>query len=137
MTIQFQERENGPERLVTEAEIHFDEGALAGMKLVGFGVLRSPEGELYVTFPSRAFGAGAERRFFDYLRSKDGAGETVRSVKAWILSEYRRRRGESSLGTYPGGGGQPSPPRSRAGERCEASIPEMGPAGVPGPEVSG
>jgi hypothetical protein len=28
--------------------------------------------EVYVTFPSRAFGAGSERRYFDYLRSVDG-----------------------------------------------------------------
>jgi hypothetical protein len=90
MTVQFSTRESAPERLVAEAEIHFDEGPLAGMKLVGFCVWRSPEGELYVTFPSRAFGAGSERRFFDYLRATDGSGETVKFVKTWILSEYRR-----------------------------------------------
>ena len=28
--VHFVARENGPERLVTEAEIHFDEGPLAG-----------------------------------------------------------------------------------------------------------
>jgi hypothetical protein len=48
--------------LVTEAEVHFDEGPLAGTRLVGFCLWRSPEGEVYVTFPSRAFGAGDERR---------------------------------------------------------------------------
>ena len=90
MQVQFNPRENGPERLVTEAEIHFEEGPLAGAKLVGFSLWRSPEGEVYVTFPSRAFGAGSERRFFDYLRAVDGDGETVKRVKAWILEEYRR-----------------------------------------------
>ena len=93
MRVQFTPRDNGPERLVTEAEIHFDneDGALAGMKLVGFCLWKGAEGELSVTFPSRAFGAGAERRYFDYLRSTEGDGETVRRVKAWILGEYRKQ----------------------------------------------
>ena len=73
-----------------EAEIHFEEGPIDGTRLVGFSLWRSPEGEVYVTFPSRAFGAGAERRFFDYLRAIDGTAEPVKRVKAWILDEYRR-----------------------------------------------
>jgi len=90
MQVQFVTRENGPERLVTEAEVHFDDGPLAGTKLVGFCLWRSPEGEIYVTFPSRAFGTGSERRYFDYLRAVDASGETVKRVKAWILEEYRK-----------------------------------------------
>ena len=90
MQVQFVARENGPERLVTEAEIIFDDGPLAGAKLVGFSLWRSPEGEVYVTFPSRAFGAGNERRYFDYLRAIDGTAEPIKRVKAWILEEYRK-----------------------------------------------
>ena len=90
MRVQFVEKENGPERLVCEAEMVFDEaGPLAGMKLVGFSVWKSPEGELFVTFPSRAFGAGSERRFFDYLRSMEGSAADAKRVKAWILDEFR------------------------------------------------
>jgi len=89
--VEFIPRQNGPERLVTEAEIHFEDGPLAGMRLVGFSIWRSAEGELYVTFPSRAFGAGTERKYFDYLRAVDGSAETVKAVKAWILEEYRRQ----------------------------------------------
>ena len=40
---------------------------------------KSLEGEVYVTFPSRAFGAGSERRYFEYLRAIDGSGETVKA----------------------------------------------------------
>lgn len=90
MRVYFVARENGPERLVTEAEIHFEEGALKGAKLVGFSLWKGPEGDLFVTFPSRAFGAGSDRRYFDYLRAADGTGETVKTVKAWILDEYRK-----------------------------------------------
>jgi hypothetical protein len=96
MQVHFVARENGPERLVTEAEVVFDDGPLAGAKLVGFCLWRSPEGELYVTFPSRAFGAGSERRYFDYLRAVDASGETVKRVKAWILDEYRKAAGAAA-----------------------------------------
>lgn len=66
MRVQFVNREDGPERLVCEAEILFDaeDGPLAGMKLVGFCVWQGADGENYVTFPSRAFGAGSERRLW-------------------------------------------------------------------------
>jgi hypothetical protein len=91
MRVQFVRKDNGPERLACDAEIHFDEGPLAGMKLVGFSVWRTPEGELSVTFPSRAYGTGTERRFFDYLRPADaaGAGAGAKKVKAWIIEQYR------------------------------------------------
>ena len=67
------------------------------MKLVGFSLWRSAEGEVYVTFPSRAFGAGNERRYFDFLRSAEGTAGEVKRVKAWILDEFRasRRRPEA------------------------------------------
>ena len=41
------------------------------MKLVGFSLWRSAEGEVYVTFPSRAFGASNDRRYFEFLRSAE------------------------------------------------------------------
>ncbi|HKC12341.1 MAG TPA: hypothetical protein VKI41_09935 [Vicinamibacteria bacterium] len=94
--VHFVARENGPERLVTEAEIHFEEGPLAGARLVGFCLWRSTEGEIYVTFPSRAFGASTERRYFDYLRAIDSDPETVKRIKAWILDEYRKAGEEAA-----------------------------------------
>jgi len=84
-------RENRPERLMAEAEIIFDEaGPLERTKLVGFSIWRSPDGEPYVTFPARTVGLGQDRRYFDYLRSTDGASEPVNNVKAWILVEYKK-----------------------------------------------
>ena len=96
MKVLFVARDNGPERLVTEAEIHFTDGPLAGTRLVGFCLWRSTEGELYVTFPSRAFGASTERRYFDYLRAVDSDPETVKRVKGWILDEYRKAESEAA-----------------------------------------
>jgi hypothetical protein len=92
MRVQFVEKVNGPERLVCDAEILFEEDPLAGMKLVGFSLWRSADGEVYVTFPSRAFGTGNERKYFDYLRSTEGVSADVKRVKDWILGEYRASR---------------------------------------------
>ena len=93
MRVQFVERESRPERLVCEAELVFGEesGPLAGMKLVGFSLWRSPEGEVFVTFPSRAIGVGNDRRFFDYVRSVEGLAADAKRVKEWILEEFRAR----------------------------------------------
>ncbi len=94
MRLQFVQKENGPERLVCEAELIFDEdGPLAGMKLVGFSLWRMADGEISVTFPSRAFGAGTERKFFDFLRPAAGLFSESKRVKAWILEEYRASSG--------------------------------------------
>jgi hypothetical protein len=104
MRVVFVERDSAPERLVCEAEVVFEAeaGPLAGMKLVGFSLWRSPEGEVYVTFPSRAFGSGNERRFFDFLRSVEGTAADSKRVKAWILEQFRGSREvpeESSVGS--------------------------------------
>jgi hypothetical protein len=92
MRVQFVEKVNGPERLVCDAEIVFEEDPLTGMKLVGFSLWRSADGDVYVTFPSRAFGTGTERKYFDYLRSAEGLTAEVKRVKDWILGEYRASR---------------------------------------------
>ncbi|MDM7915210.1 MAG: hypothetical protein QUU85_08085 [Candidatus Eisenbacteria bacterium] len=94
MRVVFVERENAPERLVCEAELVFEaeSGPLSGMKLVGFSLWRSPEGEVYVTFPARPFGSGSDRKFFDFLRSVEGTMADARRVKAWILDQFRASR---------------------------------------------
>ncbi|SRR5260221_14774376 len=90
MRVQFVKRDGGIERLVTEAEIVFEETGLEGMKLVGFSLWKAADDELYVTFPSRAFGAGSDRRFFDYLRTTGETADAARRLKTWIIEEYRR-----------------------------------------------
>jgi len=94
--VNFVAKENAPDRLVCEAEIVFDEGPLAGLKLVSFSLWRGPAGELYATVPSRAFGAGSERRYFDYVRSVDGKGEPVKRLKTWIIDQYHAAEGSAA-----------------------------------------
>lgn len=91
MHVEFIQRNNGPERLVCEAEITFEgRGPLAGLRLVGFSLWRGADTALYVTFPSRAFGVGTERRYFDFLR---GEAEDVKRFKQFILEQYRTQHG--------------------------------------------
>lgn len=94
VTIAFVVKANGPERLVCDAELIFNTGLLAGMKLVGFSVWQGAEGDMYVTFPSRAFGTASDRKFFDYLRSvhADTGGSLGPALKAAILEAYRETR---------------------------------------------
>ncbi len=91
LTFNFIQRESAPERLVCEAELVFPAtaGILSGLKLVGFSLWKSPEGEIYVTFPSRIFGAGDERRYFDYLRPANGGNTAAKTLKDAIIAAYR------------------------------------------------
>lgn len=91
MKIVIVERENGPERLACEAELHLEDGLLSGLKLVGFSVWHTADGGLSVTFPSRGFGVGGERRFFDYLRSVDGGTGNTKPLKDAIVSAVKAR----------------------------------------------
>ena len=54
---------------LADAELHFDEGPLAGLKLLGFAVWERRNGSgRNVTFPSRQYSVNGERRSFALLR---------------------------------------------------------------------
>lgn len=86
--VEFIERTNGPERLVCEAEVHFGPGPLDGLKLTGFSLWRSAEGEVFVTLPSRPFGQGGSRRYFDLIRPAGDDSGAAKRLKGWILEAY-------------------------------------------------
>lgn len=86
MKITFKTRENGPERLLAEAEIEVGDADFSGLKLVGFSLWQGADGDIYVTFPSRASGAGENRKFFDYLR---GELSDVKRFKAAIVDAWK------------------------------------------------
>lgn len=58
---------NRPGKLA-DAEVHFTDGALAGLKLIGFGVWERRGGGRNVTFPARSYSINGERRCFALLR---------------------------------------------------------------------
>jgi hypothetical protein len=54
---------------LADAEIHFTDGALAGLKLIGFAIWERKNGGRTVTFPARQYSVNGERRSFAMLRS--------------------------------------------------------------------
>lgn len=59
---------NPPGKLA-DAELHFEDGVLAGLKLIGFGIWERRGGNgRNVTFPARQYSVNGERRSFALLR---------------------------------------------------------------------
>lgn len=83
-----------PEEKLADAELVFEEGLLAGMKLVGFSIWRGRRSVLpAVTFPSRSFLVNGERRAYALLRPASGgnAQELLRAVILQAYAEYERQ----------------------------------------------
>ncbi len=78
---------NPPGRLA-DAELHFADGPLAGLKLIGFAIWeRRGNAGRNVTFPARQYSVNGERRSFALLRPViDTAAQNV--VRDLILEAY-------------------------------------------------
>jgi hypothetical protein len=87
---------NPPGKLA-DAELHFDEGPLDGLKLIGFSVWeRRSGGGRNVTFPARQYSVNGERRSFALLRANgDGSGQE--RVRDLILQAYAEFEAEASV----------------------------------------
>jgi len=84
-------RDDAPESLVAEAELIFEDAEpLAGLKLVGFSIMKNPSGRTYVTLPSRAFGMGEKRQYFDFLRSAKEKHYETQTIKDAILDAWAK-----------------------------------------------
>ena len=78
---------NPPGKLA-DAELHFDDGSLAGLKLIGFCVWeRRTGGGRNVTFPARQYSVNGERRSFALLRPIADA-QAQDNVRDLILQAY-------------------------------------------------
>jgi hypothetical protein len=80
---------------LADAELHFTDGPLAGLKLLGFAVWERRNGSgRNVTFPSRQYSVNGERRSFALLRALTDvkAQDHVRDV---VLSAYARFEAEA------------------------------------------
>lgn len=73
---------NPPGKLA-DAELHFTEGVLEGLKLIGFGVWERRN----VTFPARLYNVNGERRSFSLLRPIADATAQDR-IRNAILQAY-------------------------------------------------
>jgi len=70
MTIKITPNDKGnPPGKLADAELHFTEGPLDGLKLIGFGIWERRGGVgRNVTFPARQYSVNGERRSFALLR---------------------------------------------------------------------
>ena len=70
MTIKITPNDRGnPPGKLADAELHFSEGPLEGLKLIGFSVWETKRGAgRNVTFPARQYNVNGERRSFALLR---------------------------------------------------------------------
>jgi hypothetical protein len=89
MVIKIMPNEKGnPPGKLADAELHFTEGELQGLKLMGFAVWERRNGPgRSVTFPARNYSVNGERRSFSLLRP---AGETQAQdrLRDLILQAY-------------------------------------------------
>jgi hypothetical protein len=78
-----------PAGKLADAELHFTEGPLEGLKLIGFTVWeRRTGGGRNVTFPARSYSVNGERRSFALLRPMVDSTAQNR-IRDMILEAYQ------------------------------------------------
>jgi hypothetical protein len=90
------DKANPPGKLA-EAELHFTDGVLEGLKLIGFGIWeRRGGGGRNVTFPARQYSVNGELRSFALLRPVDNptAQERIRDL---VLQAYEDHEAEAAV----------------------------------------
>jgi hypothetical protein len=92
MTIKIVSNEKGnPPGKLADAELHFADGPLGGLKLVGFAVWEKKNGGgRNVTFPARSYSVNGERRSFSLLRPvvDSTAQNRIRDLILEAYAEY-------------------------------------------------
>jgi hypothetical protein len=92
LTVKITPNDKGnPPGKLADAELHFTDGELDGLKLIGFSVWeRRGGGGRNVTFPARQYAVNGERRSFALLRpiTDTGAQERVRELVLQAFAEY-------------------------------------------------
>lgn len=89
MTVKITPNDNGnPAGKLADAELHFADGPLTGLKLIGFAIWERRGGAgRNVTFPARQYAVNGERRSFALLRPiVDATGQD--RVRELILDAY-------------------------------------------------
>jgi hypothetical protein len=90
-TVTFTANDTGnPSGKLADAELHFTDGVLAGLKLIGFSVWERRDGGRNVTFPARQYSVNGERRSFALLRpiADPAAQDAIRDRILAAYAEY-------------------------------------------------
>ena len=101
MTIKITPNDKGnPPGKLADAELHFTEGALEGLKLIGFSIWERRGGGpgRNVTFPARSYSMNGERRNFALLRPVVDvtAQNKLREMILEAFQEYEERAAVAS-----------------------------------------
>jgi hypothetical protein len=97
MTVKITPNEKGnPPGKLADAELHFTEGPLDGLKLIGFSVWErrgGGPGGRNVTFPARQYSVNGERRSFALLRplTDATAQNRIRDLILEAFQDYEER----------------------------------------------
>ena len=92
------EKANPPGKLA-DAELHFTDGVLDGLKLIGFAVWERRTGNgRNVTFPARQYAVNGERRSYALLRpiADVSAQERIRELVLQAFAEYEETATEAA-----------------------------------------
>lgn len=77
-----------PAGKLADAELHFTDGPLAGLKLIGFAIWERRSGAgRNVTFPARQYSVNGERRSFALLRPVADTASQDR-IRDLVLAAY-------------------------------------------------
>ena len=88
-----------PNGKLADAEVHFTEGALDGLRLLGFAVWERRNGPgRNVTFPARTYSVNGERRSFSLLRpiGDTNAQNAIRDLVLQAYAEFESRAAVAS-----------------------------------------
>jgi hypothetical protein len=100
MTVKIVPNDKGnPPGKLAEAELHFTEGPLEGLKLIGFAVWDRKTGPgRNVTFPARQYSVNGERRSFALLRPiSDATGQD--RLRDLVLQAYAEHEAAAAVTT--------------------------------------
>ncbi len=98
MTVKILPNEKGnPPGKLADAELHFSDGPLEGLKLIGFAVWERRTGSgRNVTFPARQYSVNGERRSFALLRPIVDATSQER-IRDLVLQAYAEHEAETAV----------------------------------------
>ena len=101
LTVKITPNDKGnPPGKLADAELHFTDGVLDGLKLIGFSVWERRTGNgRNVTFPARQYAVNGERRSFALLRSiaDMSAQERVRDLVLQAYTEYEQETANEAV----------------------------------------
>ena len=89
-----------PHGKLAEAELHFTEGTLEGLKLVGFAVWERKTGSSRtVTFPSRSYSVNGDRRSFALLRPAGSNHDGQDRIRELVLQAFGEHEAQLAVAT--------------------------------------